>query len=373
MTEQSDRTEAPVSQNVTLVAEHGLPYGLAEGIAPRVEEALAKTSVGPVAVTVDDGALMLDDEGEVHLSDSVPTTSNSADLVVFLTELPRLWRGRPLPAEIDSRRSAAVISVPACGTLGLRRNVTDLTVACIAGLAEPDSADETFRSVESRLRQWHIDEERDGKSILVATSQWGWVRMVTGMVRVNRPWRLVSTLKGVIAAAAATASFGIFYTSIWQMATVLSPWRLGLITAFSIAVMGTWLIVANRLWESRRSRSSAATWSLMYNTVTVATVLVGIATMYIGLYILTFIAGLVVIDAGFMTQQIQKPASLTSFLLLAWLSTSMGVIAGALGSSSDSYESILRATFGQRERERRLKQERDEDPDDEAEKSRQAD
>ncbi|WP_132992561.1 hypothetical protein [Gordonia zhaorongruii] len=361
-----------MTRHVTLVAERGLPYRIAERIAPEVEESLAKTSVGPVTVTVDDGALMLDDDGEVHLSDSVPTTSDDADLVVFFTELPRLWRGRPVPAEIDSRRSAAIISVPACGTVGLRRNTTDLTVACVAGLAAPDTADETFRSVESGQREWHVDEERDGKSTLAATSRWGWVRVVTGMVRVNRPWRLVSTLKGLIAAAAATASFGIFYTSIWQMATVLSPWRLGLITMFSIAVMGTWLIVANRLWEARRKRSSAAAWSRMYNAVTVVTVFAGIATMYIGLYILTFIAGLVVIDAGFMTQQIQKPASLTSFLLLAWLSTSMGVVAGALGSSSDSYESILRATFGQRERERRLQQDRT-DTDDQVEKSRQAD
>ncbi|WP_200173248.1 hypothetical protein [Tomitella cavernea] len=349
-------------RQITLVAERGLPFTLAGQVADEVREAVSAATGEPVRLECTGGALTLDDDGEIHLSHSIAATADKSDLVLFFTELPRLEHGRPAPAEIDTERSAGIISIPACGTVALPQRVAHLSIACLAGLLAGDTDDAAFRSAESRRRRWHIDDERQGKRTLVAASRWGWALLVMGMMRVNRPWRLVSTLKGVIAAAAATASFGIFYTSIWQMATTIHPWRLVLITAFAVTLMATWLIVANRLWESGGGR---AVWNRLYNTVTVCTVLTGVATMYVGLYLLTFVAGLVVIDTGFMTEKIGRPAALSSFLLLAWLATSMGIVAGALGSSTDSYDAILRATFGERERERRKRQSEQEDPQDE--------
>ncbi|MGY1583225.1 hypothetical protein [Streptomyces sp. MN13] len=50
----------------------------------------------------------------------------------------------------------------------------------------------------------------------------GHLRLLLGPVRANRPWRLVPHLASASAAAAATAAFGLFYSSIWNMADALS-------------------------------------------------------------------------------------------------------------------------------------------------------
>lgn len=343
--------------DVTIVAEDGLPHELATSTRDRIASDLESILDDQVDLAVLAGSLSLDEDGNVHLSDSVTQSGSSSRIIVFITELPRLWRGDPTPVEIDTTRSAGIVSVPACGAFALRRRVSKLVVAAVAGLTQTDQGNEASRMVENRRRRWQDNADRPGKSTLLAATRLGWTQQVLGMARVNRPWRLVSTLKGVMAAAAATASFGIFYASIWSMSAAMSTWRLAMVTVLSVVVMTAWLIIANKLWESQKQRAYGKMWARLYNASTVLTVLVGVLAMYVCLYVLALFAGLIVIDWGFMSKQLPKPATLANFVLLAWLTTSMGVIAGALGSSADSYDAILRATYGSRERERRMAEE----------------
>ena len=75
--------------------------------------------------------------------------------------------------------------------------------------------------------------------------------------------------------------------------------------------------------------------------------------LYAGLFIATLIAAMTVIDETFLSSQLGFQAGLNNYLQLAWLATSMGIFAGALGSSADSHDDVLRATYGYRERLRR--------------------
>ena len=335
------------------MAERGLPTTIADKLRDRLEERVREDLDEIIDVTIEQGSLLLDPDGEVHLGGSVPKNRKTDDVVIFLTELPRLWAGKPMPAEIDLQRMAGIISLPACGVRRLDRVVENLIVASAAGIVRKDIHDDLLYAVQTRNHIWTDDTKGHAKSTLVIQTRWGWVRTVIGMMRINQPWKLVASLKGVMAAAIATASFGVFYTSIWQMASVLSPWRLLLISAFSVGVMMTWLIAANHLWETRSSGRFSKVWARLYNSTTIFTVLTGVVFMYIGLYCVTFVSSMVVIDESFLTEQLGEPSSLADYGSLAWLSTSMGVIAGALGSNADSHESILRATFGRREQERR--------------------
>src|SRR5690242_19730728 len=108
------------------------------------------------------------------------------------------------------------------------------------------------------------------------------------MVLDNRPWRLVPHLAGATAAAAATAAYGVFTVTFWKMADVLPAWRLGLISAVSIAAMATWLLLYNRLWETP-SRRSDREKALLYNTSTLITLTFGVACMYAILYIVALV------------------------------------------------------------------------------------
>lgn len=335
------------------MAERGLPTAIADKLRDGLEEKVSNDLGEQIDVSIEQGSLLLDPDGEVHLGGSVPRNRKTDDVVIFLTEMPRLWGGKPTPAEIDLQRMAGIISLPACGIRNVTRVVERLIVASAAGIIRQDLHEELLYAVQSKNHHWTDDSAGHAKSTLVVDTRWGWVRTVVGMMRINQPWTLVASLKGVMAAAIATASFGVFYTSIWQMASVLSPWRLLLISGFSIAVMTTWLIAANHLWETKSSGRFSAVWARLYNTTTIFTVLTGVVIMYLGLYAVTFVSSMVVIDESFLTEQLGEKSSLADYGSLAWLATSMGVIAGALGSNADSHESILRATFGRREQERR--------------------
>ena len=87
----------------------------------------------------------------------------------------------------------------------------------------------------------------------------------------------------------------------------------------------------------------------------VLTLAIGVTVMYVVLYLLTMLAALTVIDGGYIQSRLRRPAGLADYARIVWLACSMGIIAGALGSSFDSEEAVRRAAFRRRERERQAR------------------
>jgi hypothetical protein len=171
------------------------------------------------------------------------------------------------------------------------------------------------------------------------------------MVRDNRPWVLVPHLASATAAAAAAAAAGIFYNSIWGMAVALPAWRLTLIMVASITVMALWLLIYNHLWERPDDHHTPAE-VVIYNLSTAVTLLLGVACMYGLLYVAALAVSALVIDPGYLQSQLHHRVGFGDYAALAWLASSIGVVAGALGSSLDSEEAVRKAAYGRRERER---------------------
>ncbi|WP_433446274.1 hypothetical protein ACQPXS_01850 [Streptomyces sp. CA-142005] len=88
----------------------------------------------------------------------------------------------------------------------------------------------------------------------------GRLRLLLGMVRANRPWRLVPHMASATAAAAATAAFGLFYSRIWSMADELPPARLTLIMSLAIGVMVAWPLLHHHLWDTAARRRPSGRW-----------------------------------------------------------------------------------------------------------------
>jgi hypothetical protein len=194
-----------------------------------------------------------------------------------------------------------------------------------------------------------------GIDVSLALVGWrGHARLLFGMVRDNRPWRLVPHLASATAAAAATAAFAIFYSSIWGMAEALPPWRLAVVTAGAIVAMAGWLVVYNHLWE-RSAAHHTPVEAVLYNASTALTLLLGVAFMYGILYVLALAVASMVIDAGYLSSQLGHPVGIGDYCTLVWLASSMGVVAGALGSSLDSEEAVRAAAYSRRERERQAR------------------
>ncbi len=338
-----------------IVAEHGLPAALIERGEDRFEQIADELSLEYRGHTVTrDTTLQMTPRGDLE---TVWGTDDSADeVVVFVTEMPRLYKPRDADgndrsprnlvvlAELDRERNAAVVSLPALGPAP-RRALRTL----ISTIAEAVTGAGSMREFEE---QRGIVVIGDGDTEYVCAEGYSRrLKLMAGMVRGNRPWRLIPTLTGMTAAAAAAASFGIFFSTIWSMANALSAWRLAAITLLSLVLASLWLIVNNRLWE--RVTVTAKPRARLYNMATVCTVVFSTVVLYAGLFLATLTAALIVIEEEFLASQLGYPVGLRNYVYLAWLATSMGIFAGALGSSADSYDDVLRATYGYRERLRR--------------------
>ncbi|MEO9329392.1 hypothetical protein [Gordonia aurantiaca] len=364
------RGDGAAIAGLRVVAEHGLPERLVARVENRIRRMAERSDLEFRGITVTrEVTLQSTPRGDLETVWGAPDPGD--EIVVFVTEMPRLYasssdagadsrrtgvaprraRHSVVVAELDREGGAAVLSLPAFGPVPRRRFLSALSTVVDAlreGSAVPS---------EGRRGLTVVDE--DGTDHVLASGLRSRLRLTGGMVRGNRPWRLIPTLTGMTAAAAAAASFGVFFSTIWSMANALSSWRLAAITVLSIVLASLWLIVNNRLWE--RHTTTPRTRARLYNTATVCTVAFSWIVLYALLVLATLLAAMIVIDESFLSSQLGFPAEFRSYVHLSWLATSMGIFAGALGSSVDSHDDVLRATYGYRERLRRQASEASED------------
>jgi hypothetical protein len=361
---------------VGVIADLGVPCELAEKLAGCLAEDLAAHVDPDVTwrVRVRCETLPLDSDGHLPFQHHTQRLlrDNGWDYVVCLTELPRrTGTRRALLFEVDRSLCAALVSVPAMGAVRLRAHARWTLVRVLHELTGtiPQSEYGTGADGDGHRRRGRVATEMlspvrelpgepSTKAALAGLR--GQLRLLAGMVRVNKPWRLVPSLSSAIAAAVATAAFGVFYSSIWVMADAAGPLRLTLVTVFAVVAMVTWLIAYNSLWE-RRGPGRDKQRTALYNAATVVTLTIGVLCMYVLLFAFTLVASLVVIEPGYLSEQLRHAAGLTDYLSLAWLASSMGTVAGALGSTLEGEDAVRRATYGRRELERRARRE-DADP-----------
>ncbi|NKS65813.1 hypothetical protein GS461_05275 [Rhodococcus hoagii] len=340
---------------VGVVADPGFSTRLAQILIDRLPELLRATPLDASAeVDVENVALTLPPatDGAPALDEWFDVLQHKFDLVLVVSEMPRRQASRAVVAEVFRDRMC-VFYTPSFGVLGtsrrLLRTVADLLPHLLGtGASGPAPAG----------TRWVADADGGGR--LVSTSPLGRVRLVAGMVRGNRPWRLIPALSGAFGAASAASAFGVFYASIWQMAASMSVTRLTLVTLAVLVAVSTWLIVPNGLWERPNFRSTRAD-RVLYNSATLGTVVAGAVCMYGLLLLAVMLAAVVVVPDDYLAEQLGAPATLATYVKLAWLAASLGIAAGAVGSTTSDRTEILRATYGRREVERRQAADREKD------------
>ncbi|MCD2186933.1 hypothetical protein [Actinomycetospora soli] len=343
---------------VGLLADPGLATDLVDRVAADLPATLGsalpdhrwrvETASGPVG---------LDSEGLLPMlrRGAALRRDHNWDVVVLVTDLPRRAGTQPLVSDYGSDECVALVSLPALGAfrlqIRLRRAVVDLVEGLVGHpAARPASAARRLRVAPPVVRV--ASEEPGIDSHLALQGTRGTLRLLGGLVRANRPWRLVPSLSPALAAASAGAAFGVFYSNIWQLAAALSVPRLSVVAVLAVTAMAAWLVVDNGLWEraaARRYRPEAA----LFNAATTATIGVGVACMAALLVVLTTAAALLVIPPSLLPGPDGWPEVLPVYLRLGVLSGSMGIVAGALGSGLTSPEAVRQAAYSTREQQRR--------------------
>jgi hypothetical protein len=336
---------------VLLVADPGLPSRRAQALKPKLARQLRNKWGENIELKVHTDLIHLTPNAELDLDDLHEITQqySNVDTVLFLTEIPRYTEGKPLVAEVNTSHGVGIVSCPSLGPFATQKRIIRALIDCASKLG---SGDEGSHVGERGFQhgEWQEGQKQDRLTLHSRTSL-GAINLLFGMVATNSPWRTVPKLSGALAAAMGTAAFGVFYNSIWQMATYLSTMRLLAISVLAVAVLVTWLVFSRGLWDHPKNES-LSTIVLFYNLSTVLTFAVTVATLYVVLFFIILIAGGVVIDPDFLAKQIGTEPTLYNYVALAWLSASLGVVGGGIGAGFDSDMDLKKLTQGQRMRQR---------------------
>jgi hypothetical protein len=346
---------------VGLLADPDLPAELAERLAGELPEVLAERlgDQVPWQVRVECERFDLADEERILAVARESRAREGWDLVVCLTDLPRRSGLRPILAEASLTDRVALASLPALGARRLYRRVRELVVGLVEeldqdGLAPPHGGRERPSARRPRLvasvrRVVTADTGANVRFLLPGVR--GQVRLLAGMVRANRPWRLITGLSGSLAAALAAGAFAVVTSDIWRLADSLGPLRLAVATVFSIGAMVAWLVIDHELWERPGGRV-ARDRARLFNTATVLTVVLGVGCLYVALLVATLAAAWFLVTGELLGQTLQHPVGWPEYLTIAWLASSIATVGGALGSGLESDQSVRAAAYGYRQQER---------------------
>lgn len=279
------------------------------------------------------------------------------DVAICLTDLPVHKDGNPIVAELSRDAGAALLVVPALKVLHPVEQARDVVAGLILEWATGET-DEPLRRLEERVPSLHRVEPDDDDIDLRLTSSAGQLRMLAGMVRVNRPWRLVLGLRSALAAALATAAFGLVNSPVWQVSGAMSTARLWVAMVVSLAAIIGWLILNHGLWQHPGSDDPRERRRIrLYNAATLLTLAIGVLVSYLVLFAGTTLTGWFVVVPRVLSNAIGRPAGFVDHLRLAWLVCSLATIGGALGSGLESTETVRSATWGTRYRKNRIHEE----------------
>jgi hypothetical protein len=274
------------------------------------------------------------------------------DLVVVLTDLPLSLARRPVVAHASPLHGVAVLSVPALGTLAVRRRLRDAVLRLLGALlgeAGESGAggprDAALRRISSRLGELGSDVEGQAPTLRFTTRVFtGHLRLLFGMVRANRPWQLAARLSRALAAAAAAGVFALVTPDIWSLASALGWQRLTVVSMASVVAIGVTLIVGARLWE-RVTDPRTRQQIVLFNIATTATVVIGVAAFYAALFVLSLLAGLLLVVPSLLADAISHPVTVADYVEVAWLTASLATVGGALGAGLESDEAVRRAAY----------------------------
>ena len=302
-------------------------------------------------------------------------------------------------ADVSGQREVADLSLPALGAVRLLPRVRELTLQLAtelyAKIREPgedqpspavektDSGADTGlahlpsphprrlvrpRPVElvapvRRLEPPDKDmKDMDVDARFVSPGGRGRLRLWSGMVLANRPWKILPSFKGAVAGAFATGAYALVIPTIWMLADAVGSARLLLLMVAAIASMVVWIIVAHHLWE-RPNDQEARHWTALYNGVTVLTITTAVLFAYAVLFALIMLAASVFVPGAYFQSTLKHPVGPGDYLTLAWLGTSLATVAGAIGSSLEHEDKVREVAYGYRQRSRNEKHASEDDSD----------
>ena len=215
------------------------------------------------------------------------------NVAVCLTDLPLRVGRRPVTAHLSVTLGVILVSVPALGAIATSIRVRDTVLRLLDDLLSErlrrprreGTPARTRGLVRSRLRGFadpvgQAEAFEAGSVRFVTAGIRGNLRLVLGMVRANRPWRLVAGLSRALVAALGTTAFSLTSPGVWRIANGMGWPRLSAVSLGTIAGTCFLIIVIHGLWE-RSPDPGVREQVALFNTATALTLAFGICALYL--------------------------------------------------------------------------------------------
>ncbi|MGM8213257.1 hypothetical protein ACLIBH_10820 [Virgibacillus sp. W0430] len=360
---------------IGIIASPDLPAQIAGNLVEKLPEALEKYVDVNVSwkINVDVDPLTGAAEYISEVFDKAVSLKeeNQWDYVICLTDLPSFSGKKVVTADARMENKVALISLPAFGAFPLKSRVKKAFIFLIDELysfEEVQAASRTVALEENHLQlsslKWRFLFSKI-RRISLKTNKYldvrfvlqsriiGWLRVLFGMTFANRPWTALVSFKKVITLAFATGAYISIFSTPWELSVEYTAVRFILLMVSSIVSMVVWIIFAHNLWEKPSKRGKTELRKL-YNITTVLTLFVIVTINYFVLFGLFLVALSIFVPPSLFDAwtNLQGEPNLVDYFRLAWLITSLGTLAGAIGATGEQESRIRHITYSYRQHNR---------------------
>lgn len=274
---------------------------------------------------------------------------------IGLTALPLRDGRRPVVAYASASHGVGLVSIPALGAAHTDERLHDATAQLVEGLlGEPIAGRDRGGGTRMRRRsaelasRIHLDDaEGNGSLRFTGAVVRSNLRLLAGMIRANRPMLVMAGLSRSAAAALGTGAYALTSSNVWTIAHQSTWPRLVAVGVLATLVILISLFVAHGLWE-RAPDAGARERVVLFNIVTLATLAIGIAALYLALFVILAVGAAVTIPPAALEHQIMHSATAGEYARLAWFAASVATLGGALGSLVESDEAVRDAAYRRR-------------------------
>jgi hypothetical protein len=115
--------------------------------------------------------------------------------------------------------------------------------------------------------------------------------------------------------------FALVTSDLWRLSDALGVARLAALTVGSVTAVVLTIVVGARLLERAPAGSPVRAQVVLFNVVTVATVVIGVVALYLALFVLTLLGVLLLVPGSLLASALGHAVGIGDQLELAWLAS----------------------------------------------------
>lgn len=310
------------------------------------------------------------------------------DYVICITDLPHFMNKHVVLADVTISQQIGLVSIPAFGFFPIKTRTKQMIANILNDFQSEEQTKNNHTPTYSFIKRYNVAKETKDKRILdkqtndeqarekkqtnddlgdedytqedtmeksdvryiVQSKLLGQIRLLAGMTFANRPWNTLISFKKIIVFALGTGIYITVFPTPWELSTLYTLPRFIILMLVTILGMVIWMIFAHQLWEKQTAKGDPRLRKL-YNYTTVTSLTGVMFANYIILFCLFLATIAVFVPSGLFEigAELDDPPTIQHYLRLTWLITSLGTIAGSIGTTSENEKNIRLATYSYRQ------------------------